>query len=75
MNIETDDTIEFTPSAMGKLVGQVESLRSHMLCDISEIGADPIANQYFLMALASLAIASSQLKLAQLAQSRGLAGK
>jgi hypothetical protein len=66
--------LEFTPETLREYAKQTETLRTGALFDVDDAGADPEAEQYFLMALSHLENAQRAFTLAALRQSRALAG-
>jgi hypothetical protein len=69
------DPDPFTPETLAACVKAVEALRNQYLFDIDEAGADPVAEQHYLTALATLEVARQHFALARLFQTRALARK
>jgi hypothetical protein len=63
----------FTPENLDVMSRDVEAMRAAWLFGVDEAGADPAAEQQYLMALSFLEIASRYMRLAQFAQSKALA--
>jgi hypothetical protein len=78
MNVRNEDPnaadLEFTPETLREYAKETETLREHALFDVDSAGADPEAEQFFLMALSHLENAHRSFELAALKQSRALAG-
>jgi hypothetical protein len=64
----------FTPSTLQTYEERLEKLRHDILFDTDDAGADPIAEQQYLIALAHLETAQRHMALARLSQVRALAG-
>lgn len=74
MTIEEAD-YEFTPENIREAANRVRELREHLLFGINDTGADPEAEQFYLLALSSLEEACRFLKLSALKQSAALAAR
>jgi hypothetical protein len=78
MNVRDEDPnaalLEFTPEILRKFAKETETFRYNTLFDVEGAGADPEAEQYFLMAISHLENAHRSFELAALKQSRALAG-
>jgi hypothetical protein len=62
----------FTPETLEGFEKCAEGLRLDFLCDVDEAGADPVATQHALVALAHLELAQRAFALARLAQTSAL---
>jgi hypothetical protein len=71
----SDEMDHFTPSTLNTLAGKVEDVRTETMFGVEGAGADPEAEQCFLLALNHLETASRYFKLAALKQTRALAGR
>jgi hypothetical protein len=69
-----DEALEFTPETLRELASKAEALRLSGLFDLESSGADPEAEQFFLVALSHLETAQRFFSLAQMKQSRALVG-
>lgn len=65
----------FSPETMGECAELLHKLYGHFLCDVDEAPADVFAKQHFLIALDLMQQAERNLRLAQLHQTRAIAGK
>lgn len=64
---------EFSPDTLEKCAKQVEDLRlGEFLFGIDEAGADPVAEQLYLVALNHMELAERHFKLAKLAQIKAI---
>lgn len=64
---------EFTPDTLEKCAKQVENLRcSEFLFGIDDAGADPVAEQLYLVALEHMSLAERHFKLAKIAQMKAI---
>lgn len=81
-----DTDLEFTPETLRALAREVEDLRhrylfdfedlrQRYLFDVEDAGADPMAEQHYLLALGALDQAVRYFTLAGLAQSAGIVGR
>ena len=65
---------EFTPEALREVAASVEGMRHDLLFNLDEAGADPMAEQHYLLALNALDQAVRFLKIAAMTQSAALRG-
>lgn len=63
----------FTPDTLRSAATAITNLHGLLLTDVADDGADPIAEEYYLSALAYLELAYRTMRLAGYAQSRALA--
>jgi hypothetical protein len=64
----------FTPGTLQTYEKRLDKLRHDILFDTDSAGADPVAEQQYLIALSHLEMAQRHLALARLSQVRALAG-
>jgi len=67
--------MEFTVNQLRQLQIDLETWRRNLLAELETDGADPVAECHYNIAINLVDQARQQLKLAQLAQSRALAGR
>jgi hypothetical protein len=70
-----DPLMAFTPNSLREQAELLDKVRTDLLCNIDDAGADPIAEQHYIMGLEYLNLAVRALKLASLHQSSALGGK
>jgi hypothetical protein len=70
--MSTDDELPFDPDTLDALASRIERVRRDCLCDIDGAGAEAVAEQHYLLALAALDEAQRHARLASIHQSRGL---
>lgn len=68
-----EDDLPFTPQTLEDLGGKTEELYHHALFEVDAAGADVMAEQHYLIALSLIQQAQRHFKLAQYAQSQGIA--
>jgi hypothetical protein len=68
------EDLEFSPETLQQLAEEVENLRFGSIMNVDTAGADPMAEEHFLLAVAALEQAKIHLRLARLHQVRALAG-
>lgn len=69
------DDRPFTPGRLRDFAKMIEELRWYFLYDTDDAGADPYAEQEYLLALAAMEMAQRHFALASLHQSRGIAAR
>jgi hypothetical protein len=70
-----DSPMTFTPTSLREQAELLDKVRTDLLCNIDDAGADPFAEQHYIMSLEYLNLAVRALKLASLHQSSALGGK
>jgi hypothetical protein len=73
MEVREEIELEFSPHTLHACAEEIEKIRHGHLCDIDGAGADPSAEQHYLLALSELETAQRSFTLAALAETRALA--